>query len=79
MSDPVEEKGVIELTENVELGKPSVEHGNLLVDSDGQVQRLPVPSKDPNDPLNYTGWEKAGIIVSCCWFCKPSIVFLRQC
>jgi hypothetical protein len=66
----MEEKGTIELAENVEDGKPDVELGQVLVDGDGQVQRLPVPSKDPNDPLNYTRWEKVGIIVSCCWFCK---------
>lgn len=72
MSGPTEDKAVIELAENVEFGKPSVDygHGHILVDNDGQVQRLPVPSKDPNDPLNYTRWEKIGIIVSCCWFCK---------
>lgn len=72
MSGPTEDKAAIEFAENVELGKPSVDYGHdhILVDNDGQVQRLPVPSKDPNDPLNYTRWEKIGIIVSCCWFCK---------
>lgn len=72
MSGPTEDKAVIEFAENVEPGKPSVDYGDghILVDNDGQVQRLPVPSKDPNDPLNYTRWEKTGIIVSCCWFCK---------
>ncbi|KAL4903079.1 hypothetical protein BDW74DRAFT_56395 [Aspergillus multicolor] len=69
----MEEKAVIELAENVEAGNPDVEHGHLLVDSDGQVQRLPVPSKDPNDPLNYTRWEKTGIIISCCWFSAMSL------
>ncbi|KAL4768216.1 major facilitator superfamily domain-containing protein [Aspergillus nidulans var. acristatus] len=69
----MEEKGTIELAENVEDGKPDVELGQVLVDGDGQVQRLPVPSKDPNDPLNYTRWEKVGIIVSCCWFSTMSL------
>ncbi|KAL4981887.1 major facilitator superfamily domain-containing protein [Aspergillus falconensis] len=69
----MEEKGTIELSENVEDGKPDVELGHVLVDGDGQVQRLPVPSKDPNDPLNYTKWEKVGIIVSCCWFSTMSL------
>ncbi|KAL4944371.1 hypothetical protein BDV06DRAFT_210293 [Aspergillus oleicola] len=69
----MEEKVVIELAENVKAGKRSVEHGHVLVDSDGHVQRLPIPSKDPNDPLNYTSWEKTGIIVSCCWFSAMSL------
>ncbi|KAL4931836.1 major facilitator superfamily domain-containing protein [Aspergillus undulatus] len=73
MSQPIEEKAVIELAENVEAGKPSIDHGHVLVDSDGRVQRLPVPSKDPNDPLNFTQWEKIGIIVSCCWFSAMSL------
>ncbi|KAL3445032.1 major facilitator superfamily domain-containing protein [Aspergillus insuetus] len=71
MSSPIEEKTVIELAENVESGKPSTDH--VLVNADGEVQQLPVPSKDPNDPLNYTKWEKIGIIVSCCWFSTMSL------
>ncbi|KAL4797786.1 major facilitator superfamily domain-containing protein [Aspergillus venezuelensis] len=73
MSGPLEEKVVIELAENVEAAKPTIEHGHVLVDSDGHVQRLPIPSKDPNDPLNFTKWEKMGIIVSCCWFSAMSL------
>ncbi|KAL4968213.1 major facilitator superfamily domain-containing protein [Aspergillus stella-maris] len=73
MSRPTEEKVVIELAEDVEAAKTSIEHGHVLVDSDGHVQRLPIPSKDPNDPLNFTKWEKTGIIVSCCWFSAMSL------
>lgn len=63
------DKPRIEFTENVEHQhqKPA---DHILVDADGLVQRLPVPSKDPNDPLNYSWMEKASIIVSCCWFCE---------
>lgn len=42
----------------------------LLVTADGEIRKLPVPSDDPNDPLNFTKWEKLGISVACCWFCK---------
>lgn len=42
----------------------------VLVDATGEIQRLPVPSSDPNDPLNLARWEKFGIILSCCWFCR---------
>ena len=41
----------------------------LLVTADGQVRKLPIPSNDPNDPLNFTKWEKLAIVVACCWFC----------
>lgn len=48
-----------------------IEHvDQVLVDEAGRIQRLPVPSDDPNDPLNFALWEKTGIVVCCCWFCK---------
>ena len=46
---------------------------DVLIDNRGAVQRLPVPSDDPNDPLNFKRWEKFGIVFSCCWFCKSHI------
>ncbi|CAI7611307.1 unnamed protein product [Penicillium bialowiezense] len=46
---------------------------DVLIDETGAVQRLPVPSNDPNDPLNFTRWEKFGIILSCCWFSIMSL------
>jgi hypothetical protein len=61
--------------------KPSYEHiegDALLVDQDGNVRRLPIPSDNPNDPfdpLNYRAWEKAAIIFCCCWFCKATSRF----
>ena len=42
----------------------------LLVGTDGHVRKIPVPSDDPNDPLNFLKWQKYGIIICCCWFCK---------
>jgi hypothetical protein len=44
----------------------------LLVTTEGHVRRIPVPTNDPNDPLNFTKWQKIGIVFSCCWFCKTS-------
>lgn len=65
----MEQKPKIEFVEDVE--PQEVGNGDvLLVDAAGEIQRLPVPSNDPNDPLNFTAWEKTGVIVSCCWFCK---------
>ncbi|OOG00249.1 hypothetical protein ASPCADRAFT_401292 [Aspergillus carbonarius ITEM 5010] len=45
----------------------------VLVDEAGRIQRLPVPSEDPNDPLNLARWEKTGIVVCCCWFSIMSL------
>ncbi|KAF9637695.1 Sugar transporter conserved site [Lasiodiplodia theobromae] len=45
----------------------------MLVDKEGHVRRLPVPSSSPNDPLNFSYWKKAGVIVSCCWFAFMSL------
>ena len=42
----------------------------LLVGVDGHVRKIPVPSSDPNDPLNFLPWQKYGVVVCCCWFCK---------
>ncbi|KAK7951318.1 uncharacterized protein PG986_007046 [Apiospora aurea] len=52
-------------------GSPSQQHveGNaLLVDKQGQIRRLPIPSNSPNDPLNWKPWEKAAVVFCCCWF-----------
>ncbi|CAK7210588.1 hypothetical protein SEUCBS140593_000881 [Sporothrix eucalyptigena] len=46
-------------------GHEHVEGNALLVDKRGEIRLLPVPSDDPNDPLNFTRWEKLGLIVCC--------------
>ncbi|KAJ5819424.1 hypothetical protein N7474_005015 [Penicillium riverlandense] len=67
-----DQKATVEAIENV---KPQDMKGadKLLVDAAGEVQHLPVPSSDPNDPLNFTMWEKMAIIISCCWFSIMSL------
>lgn len=55
-----------------------IEHADqVLVDEAGRIKRLPVPSDDPNDPLNFALWEKTGIVVCCCWFCESFFLQLR--
>ena len=39
-------------------------HGVVLYQGDGHIQRLPVPSSDPNDPLNFSGWRQHLILAS---------------
>jgi hypothetical protein len=41
----------------------------LLVSATNHVRRIPVPTNDPNDPLNFNKWRKLGIVICCCWFC----------
>jgi hypothetical protein len=73
----IDQKVNIEFVEDVETStedgkRVGGKDGGLLVDASGDILRLPVPSADPNDPLNFTKWEKMGVIVSCCWFCEFS-------
>lgn len=71
----IDQKVNIEFVEDVEASTENGKgiggkDGGLLVDASGDILRLPVPSADPNDPLNFTKWEKMGVIISCCWFCE---------
>ncbi|KAH7347276.1 major facilitator superfamily domain-containing protein [Plectosphaerella cucumerina] len=45
-----------------------VEGNALLVNMAGEVRKIPVPSADPNDPLNFRRWEKYAVVFCCCWF-----------
>lgn len=47
-----------------------IEGNALLIDRLGNVRKLPIPSQDPNDPLNFRPREKWAVIFSCCWFCE---------
>ncbi|KAJ5531908.1 hypothetical protein N7494_008460 [Penicillium frequentans] len=67
----VDQKFDIELLEDIQ--PPQTQKDKILVDSAGSIQRLPVPSNDVNDPLNFSVWEKAGVVVSCCWFSIMSL------
>ena len=72
---PIDQKVNLEFVEDIEAsteGEKRVrgKDGGFLIDTSGNILRLPVPSADPNDPLNFTKWEKMGVIVSCCWFCE---------
>ncbi|KAM5353720.1 hypothetical protein ACJ41O_000370 [Fusarium nematophilum] len=40
--------------------------GVLLYDQDGHARKLPVPSSDPNDPLNFGVWRQRLIIGAVC-------------
>lgn len=51
--------------------------GNVeLLDAAGNVRRIPVPSSDPNDPLNMGKWQKLAVLITCCWFSIFSLVLV---
>jgi hypothetical protein len=55
----------------VNLAADYVEGNAVLVDGDtNELHLIPVPSSDPNDPLNWSNLRKAGVVVICCWFCQ---------
>ncbi len=35
-----------------------------LFDSDGHIRKLPVPSKDPTDPLTWSTWKRCLVLLS---------------
>ncbi|KAH7129130.1 major facilitator superfamily domain-containing protein [Dactylonectria macrodidyma] len=44
-----------------------VEDANvLLYGEDGQLRKLPIPSSDPNDPLNFSIWRHRLIVAAVC-------------
>jgi hypothetical protein len=42
--------------------------GVLLYDDDGNVRNLPVPSSDPNDPLNFGIWRQRLVLLAVCMY-----------
>ncbi|GJC87709.1 putative MFS-type transporter C1271.10c [Colletotrichum liriopes] len=53
---------------DLEGSRGHVEGNALLINRDGEIRKIPVPSSDPNDPLRFRRWEKYGIVFCCCWF-----------
>ena len=64
-----------EILEGKKLEAPATADVNLL-DEYGNVRRIPVPSADPNDPLNMSKWRKLGVVVTCCWYSIFSLVLV---
>jgi hypothetical protein len=65
------EKNLSQQIEQVQDAEAKVSQraGDLnLLDEHGNTRRIPIPTSDPNDPLNFSKWRKLGILVSCCWF-----------
>jgi hypothetical protein len=76
---PIDEKHLAQQVESLESSKhPSPNRaGDLnLIDDNGATRRIPIPTNDPNDPLNFSKWRKLGILVSCCWFSIFSLVLV---
>jgi len=80
MSLSTEEKNVaieqLELAKGIDTAKAHASGNVNLLDENGQVRRIPIPSADPNDPLNLNKWRKLGIMITCCWFSIFSLVLV---
>jgi hypothetical protein len=65
-----EKKGnAFDEVENIQNNLQSNGHavGNaLLVGNDGHLRKVPVPSDNPNAPLNFLPWQKYRVILVCC-------------
>ena len=78
MASIKDKEAMTERHESIEgktLETPANANVNLL-DDEGNVRRVPIPSADPNDPLNMNKWRKMGIIVTCCWYSIFSLVLV---
>jgi hypothetical protein len=65
----------LEIVDGKRIDAPA--NGNVdLLDDNGNVRRIPVPSSDPNDPLNMNKWRKLGIIITCCWYSIFSLILV---
>jgi hypothetical protein len=53
-------------TEKHEATSVKHSHSVLLYDEDGRPQNIPVPSSDPNDPLNFSIWRQRFILTVVC-------------
>lgn len=49
---------------------PAQSHGDVLLVTSQDVRRIPVPTDNPNDPLNSKPFKKFMIVANCCWFGK---------
>ncbi|KAF1347498.1 major facilitator superfamily domain-containing protein [Delphinella strobiligena] len=47
-----------------------------LINTAGEIRGIPIPSNDPNDPLNFSKLRKLGVLVCCCWFSVFSLVLV---
>lgn len=60
--------------DHVEALKPATvpvqSQGDVLLVTSEDVRRVPVPTDNPNDPLNSKPFKKLMIVANCCWFGK---------
>src|SRR3954469_2964881 len=66
----------VEEVEGKGVAHNHIDGNALLLNADGGIRCLPIPSSDPNDPLNFPLWMKAGIVVSSCWFAIMSLAVI---
>lgn len=57
---------------------PPQNQGEVLLVTSEDVRRVPVPTDNPNDPLNAKPFKKFMIVANCCWFGKHLSVSLSS-
>ncbi|KAH8647755.1 major facilitator superfamily domain-containing protein [Xylariales sp. PMI_506] len=60
--------------ENQKVESTHHNRGDVLLVANDEVRRVPVPTNDPNDPLNAPQWRKITIAANCCWFAIFSLL-----
>ncbi|KAL3464917.1 MFS general substrate transporter [Aspergillus heterothallicus] len=74
MASSGKKNDTLSFSQHVEItSKPPVQGDPQLIQSGGEIHRIPIPSASPNDPLNFAAWKKLATIWSCCWFSIMSL------
>ncbi|KAI1342296.1 major facilitator superfamily domain-containing protein [Xylariaceae sp. FL0016] len=64
-------------TASTHIEKPALQHNEgdvKIVNEHNEIRQIPIPTDDPNDPLNWPKWRKMGIVGTCCWFAIFSLL-----
>jgi hypothetical protein len=54
---------------NIKISEIEQVEGTVrLIDENGRIRKIPVPSNDPTDPLTWGSWRRSLILISICLF-----------
>ncbi|EUC27515.1 hypothetical protein COCCADRAFT_41778 [Bipolaris zeicola 26-R-13] len=66
----IEFEGGKDINNNIQQANGDI----VLLSGSDEIRKIPVPTDDPNDPLNFSTLRKWGIVVTCCWFSIFSLI-----
>ncbi|CAK7207968.1 hypothetical protein SEUCBS139899_010802 [Sporothrix eucalyptigena] len=66
----ISKNSVAAAAEELEAVQPVSKHDNdvALLDANNNIRKIPIPTSNPNDPLNWSMTKKVLVMVTCCWF-----------